>query len=92
MPYEDRLVVLALHERDAKEWKREHPELAADARVVLANGRGWDALRGIVPTALALGEMAGADASIAGSEPPRHVRLALEVAEGRMPHVLKVAS
>lgn len=89
MPYEDRLVVLALHQRDADEWKREHPELADDVRIIIAGDKGWDALRGIVPTALALAPMAACTASIAGYEPPRHIRIALEVAEHRRPHILK---
>jgi hypothetical protein len=86
MPYEDRLTVLALHQRDADEWEREHPELADDARIVI--GRGWDALRGIHPTALSLGHAASQDMRIAGTEAPRHLRLALELAEHRRPHVL----
>lgn len=86
MPYETRLTVLALHQRDADEWKREHPELADDARIVI--GRDWDALRGIHPTALSLGNAASAMASIAGTETPRRIRLALEVAEHRRAHVL----
>lgn len=76
-------VVLALDARDADNWRHEHPELADTARIVVANGKGWAALRGIVPSALSIGEAAAKHVDIGGSWPPRSVRLALEVAERR---------
>lgn len=87
MPPTD-FVVLALDANDAAEWRAEHPELADTARVVVANGHGWAALRGIVPSALSLGRRAAEHVSIGGTETPRSVRLALAVAERRREAVL----
>lgn len=78
-------VVLVLDARDADDWRHEHPELADSARIVVANGQGWGALRGIVPSALALGKAAARNANIGGTEVPRHIRLAIELAARRQP-------
>lgn len=76
-------VVLALDARDADDWRHEHPELADSARIVVANGRGWGALRGIVPASLSLGRAAARNPNIGGTEVPRHIRLAVELAARR---------
>ena len=76
-------VVPALDARDADDWRHEHPELADSARIVVANGRGWGALRGIVPSSLSLGRAASSNANIGGTDVPRSIRLALELAARR---------
>lgn len=96
MPTHD-LVVLALDEIDAAMWRADNPELADAAHIICANGRGWDALRGlgqrmtVRPTTLILGEGAADAASIGGTEPPRAIRLSLQIAEHRRPAYLKGA-
>jgi hypothetical protein len=74
-------VVLALDSADADAWRLEHPELAHNVRVVLAEGRGWEAVRGMRLSALSLAPGAAADANIGGTEPPLFTRVNLRVQE-----------
>lgn len=84
MPHPD-MVALVLDELDAEQFRDEFPELADETHIIIAGDRGWSALAGIVPTTVALGYAAGLTGHIGGTEPPRHIRLALLVAGHRKP-------
>lgn len=79
------MVALVLDDLDAEQWVEENPELADETIIVTAGAKGWNALTGIIPTTLALGYAAGLTAHIGGTNPPRHVRLALLLSAHRAP-------
>lgn len=82
------LVALVLDDLDAEQFKDEHPELADETTIIIAGNRGWSALNGIVPTTVTLGYAAGLTGHIGGTNPPRHIRLALTMAERHQPAYL----
>lgn len=83
------LVALVLDDLDAEQFRDEHPELADETIIIIAGNQGWAALNGIVPTTVTLGYAAGLTGGIGGTNPPRHVRLALTVAAHRAPAYLQ---
>lgn len=87
----DGLVVLALTDFDAECWRRENPDLADEAHIIVANGRGWRALGGIYPTTLVLACDAARDGSIGGTRMPAILKFWLIGSELRMPEYLRAA-
>lgn len=94
MTYTTELVALVLDDLDAEQWQDEHPDLAPNTRIIIANDRGWSALdevkptTGHIPSTVSLGSAAAMHPTIGGTDMPRWLRLALTMADHHRPAYL----